>query len=1342
MKRIKTKVLPILFSILMIVSCITPIYAQERGTLDITLASVENFDNNQDAMFNFSVVNTTNETLQANLIVGLYENNTNKMITYNYVNDEIKANSDKNWGTCIPIPADGEYKIKAFAWDNMHNPVTLSNTLIVNQHQEVISIDEKVDEAIKQAVKYQLDAVGEPGVATIGGDWTVFSLARSGLEIPEKYYETYYDKVVGRVKEESIKDKRRWDDKVTDVERVCLALSSIGKNPANVDGINLLDYIFNKAENFPEIKPDGELGHRQGVNELSFALLAIDAKDYKSETGITREKIINRILNDYQIKDGGFALSGDTLDVDTTAMTIQALAPYYDSNEDVKAAIDKAVDKLSKLQGSDGKYEISFVGSELTKPSETISQIIVALTSLGINPHTDSRFVKNDNSLITALLTYIDSTGGFKHVLDENVDGMATDQGLYALVAYDRLVEGKNTLYDMSDVDFSSVGTVQLSIEKRIIGKGDTVSRTSVDLYEKDNVFDVLKRLVDEKGLSMKCTYNDKYGSRYIVSIDGDGEFDHGNGSGWMYYVNGELPNVGVSAYFPEDGDVIRLRYTTNWGALEEPLVDVLKHKITEAEKYSKDDYTVGSFQVLEDAISDAKVITEDDSYNSTEDSKELIISAKIGELNKAIEGLVEDKNDKPVVAPDTIPEDFENDLWLNSNFRIMEVGDTYDLTARRVPEIIDDPISNRVAHPTYHYNVIKGDSVEIGATSDNGVNKIEAVSVGTSVIEVTYDATHQYNRDFGACSDVNKAYIVVDVTDGEDKGIDIKTSIDQRNYDTIYYAEGNTTDYTFDVDLTGSNDVKVLCNDNIIEPNDNKYTVSLENRSNIIEINATNENGTEKLFYVIDARKIEIDIENMSREDETIKAGDEVKVSFRGITLPVYKLATIYNPTFPSPWGNDDYTRVKYDNEILGEVKSNDNVGQYSLATANGIKITFDKEGVYDFTDGHIDESWWGSSLGSERDMTGPGEPNLGADVCSDTFSTLPDFSIVVEENDDILPTQIELDKNELSISTGDTENLYATILPDDAVDKSIIWESSDEKIATVVDGVITGISEGEATITVKSNVDNDITATCQVTVKDTGKKTDKTKLTQLIDEAEKLDKTSYTEKSYNGLLTVLDTAKDAVDKEDITQDEIDDIRLQLQSAIDDLEKEEDQEQGTGQDPISGIEITEKQLDQNDYDVFYYLADETYVIDGQEVTFVDGDTISYGAEEVGLRNKELSYSIDKGDDDIISAGEEIVIRFNGLSTPIGSVAGQWNSTYAGKLMITYNTDVEGLEVVQSENGNTDELKVLVPEGFVGEIGLTDGSIYEAANEWSPGIDGIGTSGNFGSLPDIQLIVE
>ena len=71
---------------------------------------------------------------------------------------------------------------------------------------------------------------------------------------------------------------------------------------------------------------------------------------------------------------------------------------------------------------------------------------------LGIDPATDPRFVKSGGSALDALLRYYVDGGGFRHLLEGERDGMATEQGYYALTAYFRFRNGQTALYDMTDV--------------------------------------------------------------------------------------------------------------------------------------------------------------------------------------------------------------------------------------------------------------------------------------------------------------------------------------------------------------------------------------------------------------------------------------------------------------------------------------------------------------------------------------------------------------------------------------------------------------------------------------------------------------------------------------------------------------------------------------------------------------------------------------------------------------------------------------------------------------------------------------------------------------------------
>ena len=82
------------------------------------------------------------------------------------------------------------------------------------------------------------------------------------------------------------------------------------------------------------------------------------------------------------------------------------------------------------------------------------------------------------------------------------------------------------------------------------------------------------------------------------------------------------------------------------------------------------------------------------------------------------------------------------------------------------------------------------------------------------------------------------------------------------------------------------------------------------------------------------------------------------------------------------------------------------------------------------------------------------------------------------------IKPTKVTLNCKTTTLNTGLTTTLTPTILPSNATNKSVTWKSSNTKIATVENGLITAIKAGKSTITV-TTVDGKKTAKCTVTVK-----------------------------------------------------------------------------------------------------------------------------------------------------------------------------------------------------------------------------------------------------------------
>ena len=270
-----------------------------------------------------------------------------------------------------------------------------------------------------------------------GSEWYILGLARSGRKVSDDYY-----KAIEKYVSENIDENGRLDEKrATDNAKLVLVLSALGRNVTDIGGHDLLQALS-----------DMDYVTQQGLSGAIYTLLAFDCRGYgipaadKNAVQTSREGLVKYIL-DKQLKDGGWAYSGDKAEPDMTAMALQALAAYYKTDAKVKEAADKAVTCLSKLQNTTGGYD-----SYGSVNSESAAQVITALTALGIDPDNDARFVKNGVSVLDSLCGfYVD--GGFRHVSDGKLDPTATAQGYYALAAYYRFADSQTALYDMTDLN-------------------------------------------------------------------------------------------------------------------------------------------------------------------------------------------------------------------------------------------------------------------------------------------------------------------------------------------------------------------------------------------------------------------------------------------------------------------------------------------------------------------------------------------------------------------------------------------------------------------------------------------------------------------------------------------------------------------------------------------------------------------------------------------------------------------------------------------------------------------------------------------------------------------------
>lgn len=359
------------------------------------------------------------------------------------------------------------------------------------------------------------------------------------------------------------------------------------------------------------------------------------------EGGHSAEETVAEILS-RQLNDGGWAVAGTNGDVDVTAMTIQALAPYC-GEKSVQSAVDSAVSFLSQRQQPSGGFKTNGVENP-----ESAMQVMIALCALGRDPFTEPGFEKNGSGIWDAVMRYRLPDGSFAHLDDMEFNATATAQVLYGCAAIARWAAGEGDLYAFEEPLYSAeealkehsglgwqlwasiaiaaaalllclsfvlrkkknwknyafvllaaalliYGVFSLDVQKTddyysaagksgdvattitircdtVAGKAEHIpsdgvilAETTVMLADDATAFDQLVLAVREHELHMDKEEG-AMGSVYVKGLANLYEFDYGDLSGWVFFVNGKSAEVGCGEYKLKAGDKVEWLYTTELG--------------------------------------------------------------------------------------------------------------------------------------------------------------------------------------------------------------------------------------------------------------------------------------------------------------------------------------------------------------------------------------------------------------------------------------------------------------------------------------------------------------------------------------------------------------------------------------------------------------------------------------------------------------------------------------------------------------------------------------------------------------------------------------------------------
>jgi hypothetical protein len=247
---------------------------------------------------------------------------------------------------------------------------------------------------------------------TLGGEWYVLSFIQNGDKLD---YSSYSKSLISYLKNNEV---------YSATSREKFALTLIALKSTDSFAKEYISSVTNEA-----------IG-KQGIMSYVFGLHLLNngckSNDY------TASSLVEKIIS-LQNEDGGWANSGSKSDVDVTAMSLEALYPYKSG---YSSQINDAVSFLSSKQSENGDYQ-----SYGAYNAESTAQVVIALSSLGINCSTDKRFVKDGNSVLDGLERYRNSDGSYSHKYGDSANDSATFQALNALVAYSRFIKGNGAFY-------------------------------------------------------------------------------------------------------------------------------------------------------------------------------------------------------------------------------------------------------------------------------------------------------------------------------------------------------------------------------------------------------------------------------------------------------------------------------------------------------------------------------------------------------------------------------------------------------------------------------------------------------------------------------------------------------------------------------------------------------------------------------------------------------------------------------------------------------------------------------------------------------------------------------
>ncbi len=405
------------------------------------------------------------------------------------------------------------------------------------------------------------------GYMQSGDEWTIMDMRAyaqvDGLatrKISARAKQAYIDKAIQTLSQESVPE--------TTLSKTILALHALG-----VDAQELYPAQGSMPINAVQMLKQAE--HAQSVWVAPYTLAVFNHGEYDTEQ--MEQELVAALLSS-QNADGSWNEYGA---IDDTANAICGLAFYYDTDEQVAQALDAAVEFLSSQQKESGAFDGGW-----GENSNSTATVIIALAALGIDAASDERFIKNENSLTDALMSFaLENLSGFGYMDAQSSDAYSTEQCFRALIAAQQVIDTDSAFnaYGLhtaslkagyatgaetpSGGDPKPEGPEQQTIKVRFsVQTADKtwVNALELDLPEGASVKDALDEACREDE-NLQWSGSDNYVSAISYGNETLREKDAGAKSGWKYKVNGTAPLLSIDQCMLKQGDKVVLYFVTDY---------------------------------------------------------------------------------------------------------------------------------------------------------------------------------------------------------------------------------------------------------------------------------------------------------------------------------------------------------------------------------------------------------------------------------------------------------------------------------------------------------------------------------------------------------------------------------------------------------------------------------------------------------------------------------------------------------------------------------------------------------------------------------------------------------